>query len=272
MRPEIKSAPFLVKAVGARDGLQEGQFIGYASAFGNKDSYGDIVEPGAFTKTLAEWEASGSTIPVLWGHDMADPFANIGGVMAAEQDEKGLKVTAQLDLDNPKAAQVYKLVKGGRIDTMSFAYGVRDSESKDDAEHLLDLKLYEVSIVHVPANDAAQILAVKSAADALAAKAGRTISAKNESTIRAAVESLNSVLASLDTQDGKSATDGGRKNQDEKTSDTATAKAGASDEEPLGAKSSALAEESKSGSSSVARLAAELHIYALNGAQEGVQS
>ena len=74
---DIKSAPFTVKAAGPDDGLEEGQFVGYASAFGNADSYGDVVQPGAFKKTLEEWAAKGATIPVLWGHDMSDPFANV---------------------------------------------------------------------------------------------------------------------------------------------------------------------------------------------------
>lgn len=216
---DIKSAPFTVKAAGPDDGLEEGQFVGYASAFGNADSYGDVVQPGAFKKTLEEWAEKGATIPVLWGHDMSDPFANIGGVVKAEEDENGLKVTAQLDMDNPTAVQVFRLLKGRRIDTMSFAYSVRDSETKDGLNHLLDLKVYEVSVVHVPANDQAQILAVKSAADALMAKAGRVLSAKNEKSLRtvseqlaAASEQIKSVLAAVDGDEANG--QGGKANGD----------------------------------------------------------
>ena len=265
---DIKSAPFTVKAAGPDDGLEEGQFVGYASAFGNADSYGDVVQPGAFKKTLEEWAAKGATIPVLWGHDMSDPFANIGGVISAEEDEAGLKVTAQLDMDNPTAVQVYRLLKGRRIDTMSFAYSVRDSEQKDGLNHLLDLKVYEVSVVHVPANDQAQILAVKSAADALMSKAGRVLSAKNEKALRmvseqltAASEQIKSVLAAVDGDEAKS--------QGNQASGTSDANADASAEEPPVANASVSAEEQKS-APSVSDLAAKLRIYALMGQEERV--
>ena len=251
MQPDgIKSAPFKVKAAGPDDGLDEGQFVGYASAFGNADSYGDVVQPGAFTKTLSEWSEKGATIPVLWGHDMNDPFANIGGVLKAEEDESGLKVTAQLDMDNPTAVQVYRLLKGRRIDTMSFAYSVRDSEEKDGLTHLKDLKVYEVSVVHVPANDQAQVLAVKSAASVLA-KAD--LSADSVAALREARDSIDSVLASLDDEDEEDAPASDNDQEKQASGDT-EAKSGASDEEPP-AKSSAPDEEPKSSPSVDAVLA-----------------
>lgn len=226
---DIKSAPLQVKAAGPDDGLEDGQFVAYASVFGNVDSYGDIVDHGAFKRTLGEWEQKGATIPVLWGHDMQDPFANIGGVSSAEEDERGLKVTGSLDLENPTAAQVYKLLKGRRVNTMSFAYSVLDSEKSGDGLHLKDLDLFEVSIVPVPANDQAQVLTVKAAAESLVSgiKAGRAISAKNENELRSAHAAIGKVLSSLgdeeEDQDGKaSAEDAATK----ATEEPATAKGG----------------------------------------------
>ena len=99
-----KSATIEVKA-GPDDGLKEGQFTAYASVFGNKDSYGDVVMPGAFSKTLADWLKSGDMIPLLFGHNMSDPDYNIGGVFAAEEDSVGLKISAELDMENPKSVQ-----------------------------------------------------------------------------------------------------------------------------------------------------------------------
>lgn len=265
----FKAAPLKVKAAGPDDGMEEGQFQAYISVFGNTDSYGDIVQKGAFTRTLGEWAEKGNTIPVLWGHDMNDPFANIGGVLSAEEDDYGLKVTAQLDLENPTAAQVYRLAKGRRTTSCSFAYSVRDGEKKDDGFHLKDLDLYEVSIVQVPANELAEITMVKDATAALA-KAGRVLSAKNEQSLREARDSIDSVLKSLgDVQDGKAA-DAATNDQGEQASGTPKAKSGASDEEPEGAKSSVSDEELKAGPS-VEDLAAQATIYALKG-QEGVLS
>lgn len=258
------SAPIQVKAAGPDDGLAEGQFVAYASHFGSIDSYGDIVDPGAFTRTLAEWGEKGGTVPVLWGHDMNDAFATIGGVLAAEEDDNGLKVTCELDLDNPTSIQVYKLLKGRRVNTMSFAYTVRDAEKKDDGYHLKDLDLHEVSVVHIPANPSAEVLSVKSTAASLAeaVKAGRTLSAKNESAIRDAVASLSSVLASLDGEDGKAAPAADH-DQGEKASGEPEAKSGATDEEPPAAKSSVPDEEPKAGPSVIDLAATELSLLAL---------
>ena len=255
----FKAAPLKVKAAGPDDGMEEGQFQAYISVFGNTDSYGDIVHKGAFTRTLGEWAEKGNTIPVLWGHDMNDPFANIGGVLSAEEDDYGLKVTAQLDLENPTAAQVYRLAKGRRTTSCSFAYSVRDGEKSDDGFHLKDLDLYEVSIVQVPANELAEITMVKSAVDALA-KAGRVLSAKNETKVREAIDALQEVLDANQAPED---------DDQEKASGNAEVKSGASDEEPTGAKSSVPDEEPKP-SPSVNRLAVEAQIYALKG-QRGVR-
>lgn len=265
MEPDgIKSVPFRVKRAGEADGLDEGQFEGYASVFGNVDSYGDIVDRGAFTKTLEEWAAKGDPIPLLWGHDLADPFSNIGAIDHAEEDEHGLKVRGTFDLDNPKAVQVYRLSKGRRVTGMSFAYGVRDAKEKDDGHHLLDLHIYEASIVPIGANPLAGVEAVKSGAHTLIEnlKAGRPLSAKNEQSLRDARDSIDTVLASIDAQDGKAAP-AAEIDQDE-ASGAPEVKADASDEEPTGAKSSAPAEEPKA-STPVKRLAAQAILYALMG-------
>ena len=257
-----KIAPLKIKAAGPDDGLGEGQFEAYASVFGNVDSYGDIVEQGAFKRTLAEWAAKGDTIPVLWGHDMYDPFANIGGVLTAEEDDHGLKISAQLDLDNPTAKQVYRLLKGRRTNRMSFAYSVAKGVKREDGYHLQDLDLYEVSVVQLPANELAEVLTVKTAASALL-KAGRTLSAKNEQSLREARDSIDSVLASLGDDDAKAAQPGGSTVQDE-ASGQPDAKTDATDEEPEGAKSSAPAEEPK-GVPSVDDLATHIQLLALQG-------
>lgn len=162
MPPNIKS--FHVKA----DTLDDaGTFTGYASVFDTVDSYGDVVRKGAFVDTLSEWKSSGRTLPVLYGHDFVDPFSNIGGVTEAVEDDHGLKITAQLDMDNPKAAQVHRLMKEGRLAEMSFAYYVRDAAwaTVDEVEvyELKDLKLLEVSVVPIGANPNTSIVDVKSA-------------------------------------------------------------------------------------------------------------
>lgn len=145
----------------------EGTITAYASVFGNIDSYGDVVIPGAFAETLSQWQKAGNTIPLLYGHDFNDPFSNIGGVTSAVEDDHGLKITAQLDLDNPKAKQVYNLMKAKRLSQMSFAFDVVEGawgkREQQEVYELHKVKLYEVSVVPIGANKETSIIDVKSA-------------------------------------------------------------------------------------------------------------
>lgn len=218
-----KNALAGVKA-GPDDGLAEGEFTGYASVFGNIDSYGDVVMPGAFAKDLDRWQEKGDPIPTLFGHNMSDPDYNIGHVVEAVEDDHGLKVRVQLDLENPKAAQVYRLLKGRRINQMSFAYDIlragfevrpKDDGDEDETEEfyaLRELKIYEVSVVPIGANQETEIIDVKSltrfadhvaahagAEDVAALKAGRVLSAKNEDALRTAHDAIGRVLDALDS-------------------------------------------------------------------------
>lgn len=197
-----KSCPAQIKAAGTEDGLEAGQFRALVSVFGNKDSYGDIVAPGAFTDTLADWKASGDSIPVYWSHQMNDPDMNIGWVVDAKETDQGLEVLAQLDTEDgasPKALQAYRLLKGRRVREFSFAYDVLDGgpQEKDGDTYyeLRKLKLYEVGPTPVGANPETELLGVKAAAEQAAIlsadlKAGRVLSSKNEDTLRTALSQL----------------------------------------------------------------------------------
>lgn len=201
-----KTCPVKVKA-GPDDGLDDGEFIAYASVFGNKDSYGDVVQPGAFTDTLKAWAKKAIPIPLLWGHNTADPDFNLGEVVEATEDDHGLKVHGRLDMESPKSAQVYRLLKSGRVSQMSFAYAVAEGEwvepvgdgktYRDAYYSLKALDLFEVSIVPIGANQETEILAVKAVADSLRAKAGRVLSSKNENIIRDTVAQLTEAAESL---------------------------------------------------------------------------
>lgn len=214
-----KSASLVSLKAGPDDQLDEGEFIGYASIFGNKDSYGDVVMPGAFTEDLDAWAKSENVIPLLFGHRMDDPDYNLGHLVSAVEDEKGLKVHGKLDLANPKAAQTYRLLKGRRISQMSFAYdiqeagwevgslGMTDAEGKAVEEEYYALRkmhVHEVSLVPIGANQATEIVEVKGLAEAARRagvdfKAGRVISKANEETLRTAHEAIGTVLSQLDT-------------------------------------------------------------------------
>lgn len=156
----IKTKSFKVKAEESED-KGSGYFVGYASVFGNVDSYGDVMVQGAFADTLKEWE--GRKIPVFYGHDLTDPMNNIGYVESAEEDDTGLLVKCAVDTEGPgNGPVVYKLLKEGRIDRMSFGFYVNDADHKDGKTYIKSVSLLEVSVVPAPANPEAAINEVKS--------------------------------------------------------------------------------------------------------------
>lgn len=193
---------------GPDDGLDEGTFTAYASVFGNVDAYGDVVQPGAFADTLAEWKSSGNTIPLLYGHNLGDPDYNIGAVTKAEEDDHGLKVTAQLDLEHGKGAQVYRLLKGKRISQMSFAYDVLEggpAKREIDGEptaiyELQKMRLHEVSVVPIGANDQTEILAVKAAQQLARRTDGRAPDPDLVEAMKSARDALDQAIKSSDPE------------------------------------------------------------------------
>lgn len=139
----------------------EGLFSGYGSVFGVKDSYGDIVMPGAFAKSLTSHRKAKSRPAMLWMHDMKEP---VGSWSQMAEDEKGLYVEGSLNMDVQRAREIYSLLKRGDIAGLSIGYyEVKATDDETQAARLLkQLDLVEVSIVSIGANPAALVGGVKS--------------------------------------------------------------------------------------------------------------
>ncbi|THV27934.1 HK97 family phage prohead protease [Glycomyces paridis] len=181
----IKSLPAQIKAAG--DGAPEGEVEAIVAAY-NIDDVGDKIIPGAFAATLAEWKASGDPLPFIWSHQHNNLDAHIGEVVDAKEIDEGLWIKAQLDMDDPAAVKVWRLLKGRRIRKFSFAYEVK-SGAWVDTEHesyyeLRELGLYEVGPTLIPANPQTDLLAAKAALDHRA-KATRPDGADDAATIQA---------------------------------------------------------------------------------------
>lgn len=163
----VKSCPVDIKAAGGHESA-EGVFEAIVAAY-NVDSGGDRIIPGAFAKTLAKWESSGDPIPIYWSHRMDDPDYNIGHVLEAKETDAGLWIRAQMDLDGPKAQQVYRLLKGRRVKQFSFSYDIEkaqpttDDKSGEEILDLLELDLFEVGPTPIGMNQSTDLLAVKMA-------------------------------------------------------------------------------------------------------------
>jgi HK97 family phage prohead protease len=147
--------PLEIKAVN-----QDGLFSGYASVFEEIDSYRDIVKRGAFEKTLAESATKKRAVPILWQHDAMAP---IGVYTDLKEDERGLYVEGQLNLDVQQGREALSLLKQGALSGISIGYSsVRyETDSKSGIRRLFEVKLYEASLVTFPACDSARVTDVK---------------------------------------------------------------------------------------------------------------
>lgn len=154
-------------AAGTASMPMDGTVEGYAATFDRiPDSYGDIIAKGAFADSLKAWEGTGKPIPLLYGHNTDEPMLNIGRVVEAREDDRGLFVRAEFDADNEKAQYVRKLVKEGRLWQFSFAYEVLDGavielDDGTQAYELRKMNLFEVSLVQIPANQRAVVTDIK---------------------------------------------------------------------------------------------------------------
>ena len=150
---QFKNATFELK----REPDSDGVFEGYASIFGVVDQGMDVVERGAFTKSLG----SGRKVKLLWQHDMAQP---IGVWDEIKEDERGLFVKGRILKDVQKGKEAMALMRAGAIDSMSIGY--RTIEAMDEGNgrvrKLMEVELHEVSLVTFPMLPDAVITDVKS--------------------------------------------------------------------------------------------------------------
>lgn len=176
---------------------ETGMFDGYASVFGNTDSYGDIVDRGAFAKTIGD---KAGRFPILWQHNPDEPIGVSTGMV---EDMHGLAVTGQLNLDTQRGREAYSLLRQGALQGLSIGYQTVNSVMDGKTRRLTEVKLWEFSVVTFPANELATVTGVKGAAHlelavawaAAEVKAGRVLSAQNRVLVETARDALNDLLA-----------------------------------------------------------------------------
>jgi HK97 family phage prohead protease len=155
---EYALGPNLVKRVVPMAVAGDGMFEGYASLFGIVDLGGDEVMPGAFRASLARRDAK--HVRMLWQHDPASP---IGTWVSMTEDARGLKVKGQLNLAVARAREALALMREGAVDGLSIGFRVkRASKARTGGTRkLMELDLWEVSIVTFPMLPQARVSAVK---------------------------------------------------------------------------------------------------------------
>tara|TARA_R100000935_G_scaffold56039_1_gene86801 strand:- start:1300 stop:1980 length:681 start_codon:yes stop_codon:yes gene_type:complete len=140
-----------------------GYVEGYASTFeGDPDSYGHIIMPGAFQKSLTDSAARGEIPAMLWAHAMERP---IGKWTALSEDSRGLHVRGQFNLKTAEGREAYEHVTAGDATGLSIGCQLNTETAEYAGEgrfKFFEVDLLEISIVTVPANRHARITAAKS--------------------------------------------------------------------------------------------------------------
>lgn len=128
---------------------------GYGSVFGVKDSYNDIVDKGAFEESL---RVNGN--PAMLLHH---GFRDLAGVwVEAREDDKGLYLKGEINLEVQQAREAYSLIKQGAYDGLSIGFITLDDHmDQDEVRHISKVNLLEVSFVAFPANKEATITDVR---------------------------------------------------------------------------------------------------------------
>jgi HK97 family phage prohead protease len=147
---EYKSAGFEIKE--APD--EAGVFSGYASVFNEIDQGMDTVAPGAFVKSLSARKPK-----MLWQHD-TDKI--IGVWDEVREDAKGLFVKGRVLMDVQKGKEAAALLRSGALDSMSIGYRTVEAMAEGHVRKLMQVDLFEVSLVTFPMDERAKVVDVKS--------------------------------------------------------------------------------------------------------------
>lgn len=185
---------------------EAGKISGYFSTYDRiPDSYGDIIAPGAFEKTIAARKESGHPFPLCWNHDL-DQIIGTVAPEDIEDTEKGPLMTASF-FNTQLAQEKREIVKSGAVYQFSFAYDVLDwapveLEDGTKANELREIELFEISIVPIPANPRAEVTSIKS--DDIVCepdvKSGRRNSKKDADALKEAISLIQGVLGEFDEE------------------------------------------------------------------------
>lgn len=166
---EVRSFALEIKLAG-----DDGTVEGYGSVFNYRDSYDDVIAPGAFLQSLKEHRDAGTMPAMLWQHSSDYP---IGIWTEMVEDAKGLRIKGQLALDTVKGKEAYSLLKMGAINGLSIGFMTKQAtyDRDTDVRVLTEIDLWEVSLVTFPANGKSRVTNVKSSDDLVTPKGAERI-------------------------------------------------------------------------------------------------
>lgn len=174
-------APFEVKFADSE--AMPGSFEGYGAVFGNIDSHGDVVEPGAFAKSLLERSRDGASLPPMYkmhGAMTGNRHEPIGVWEQMSEDTNGLFVKGRLiGLDTEQGKWNYSQLREGALKGLSIGYRVMPNGARKGSDRVGEPKRYikavhlrEVSLVDDPSNVRARVHSMKAASEDLVGAIG----------------------------------------------------------------------------------------------------
>lgn len=137
------------------------EFSGYAVVWGERNGHSEIVQRGAFTKTLAAHRTAGTKPLMLWSHNPADI---IGVWDEIREDDKGLFVKGRLLTEVTSGREAYERMKAGAVNGLSIGFRVPTGgeHRRSGIRYLSEIALAEISVVGLPSAGSARITSVRS--------------------------------------------------------------------------------------------------------------
>ena len=124
------------------------RIAGYAALFDRADGARDIIRRGAFRRSLAERRAP---LPLYWQHR---PDQRVGWVEQVGEDARGLRVIGRLDNPDSRAAQ---MLRERAVNGLSFGYRARAYRQAAQGRELVEIDLFEISLVTHPLQHHARV-------------------------------------------------------------------------------------------------------------------
>ena len=141
-----------------------GHFTAIAATW-SVDRDGDQIRRGAFAKSIENWRQSGKVLPFHWNHGgRASDVIGWVDPASLREAEEGLYVRGQLDLEDSEVArEAWRSMKNNAV-ALSFGYMISKSKARSDGvRELLEIDLFEISVVPAPANPDTRFVSLKAA-------------------------------------------------------------------------------------------------------------
>ena len=136
-----------------RESTDAGAFSGYITVWGDVDSYNSVFVRGSFAKTIQE---QGSRLKVLYNHETL-----IGKVTEIREDDHGVYVEGQLNLEISAARDTLSFMKDGTLDGLSFMFRSIKQKVEKGVLNIKEVRVYEIGPVDFPSGDTSLITTVR---------------------------------------------------------------------------------------------------------------